>query len=72
MISMKPRMDEIIISRVKVPQTDISLSERQANPVDDSLPAALPQTASSWYSLLVTGMLALLVAGALRARRKTK
>ena len=72
MVSMQPQANEVIIGRLMVPKTDMSVMDRQTNPVDDALPATLPQTASSWYSVLLAGFVALLGAGVLRTRRKMK
>ena len=70
LLAMKPNADGIIISRVRIPNANSSLEDRQANPVDQSTPDALPKTASSWYSILGLGFLALFAASLLGIRRR--
>lgn len=68
LISMTPQVDEVIISLVRIPETPITLAERQANPVVETLPASLPKTASFMPAILVVGVLFMLGAMGLRFR----
>ena len=71
MLVMAPKADEVVVTRVRVPETTASLDARRAEPVAaETLPAVLPKTASAWPLALSIGILAFLVAGTLRIRRR--
>lgn len=70
MVAVKPQATEVVITQVKVPQTNTDLSARLANPVvAEAMPAMLPKTASPWPTILLTGLLALIGAGLMRKAR---
>jgi LPXTG-motif cell wall-anchored protein len=70
MLVMKRQASEVVVSRVRVPETANSLdSRRTESVVAEAKPAMLPKTASLWPAILVIGILALLGAGLLRVRR---
>ena len=69
LVTMSPRTERIVIARIKVPETDISLDERRQEPVAEELPAALPQTASQWYGILFLGLFAGISAAFIRFKR---
>lgn len=70
MLAMKPTVEDVVIARVRVPETPKTLEERRAEPVQvaQALPAELPRTASRLPALLLVGALA--VAGAMWLRRR--
>ena len=71
LLAMKPQTDEIVISRVQIPETPVSLETRRANPIVAQVtPSVLPKTASAWPTVLAAGLLALFGAGALRTLRQ--
>lgn len=78
-LTIRPRNEEIVIERIRVPNTNIALEARRATPavqltptpestpiVAEVLPLVLPKTASLLPSILMTGFFALLFALMLR------
>lgn len=72
LISMVPKQTKVQIAQIRVPQTMVSLEDRQANPVDENLPAVLPQTATAWYSILGVGFMSMFLATFIRLRKSKK
>ncbi|MDT0581524.1 hypothetical protein [Brumicola blandensis] len=69
LITMSPKTERITIAKIRVPETEMTLTERREAPVEEVLPAVLPQTASSWYSILFLGGFAAFLATVLRIRK---
>ena len=82
-LAVRPRRNEVVIERIQVPDTSISLETRQATPVGQDpaaqqttplvaevRPTVLPKTASTLPLVLVLGIVALLSASILRTRRR--
>lgn len=71
MLATKRKAEEVVVARIRVPETDKSLEQRRANPVvAESKPAMLPKTASNQPMFLLFGLLALLAATGLRLSRQ--
>lgn len=70
MVSMVPMQTKVQVARIAIPSTDMSLEDREANPVDEALPAVLPQTASAWYAILGLGIVAMFAGTFMRKARK--
>lgn len=72
LLVMAPRAEEVVISRVRVPESPTSVEQRQADPVvAQATPSVLPKTASHWPTVLITGLMAFFGAGMLRAQRRS-
>ena len=76
LLSMRPNISHNVISRIKVPETTVTLADRQTNPVveqrpvmNEVLPTVLPKTASKLSFILLLGVLSLLLGGLLARRR---
>lgn len=82
-LALRPRTNEVVIERIQVPDTSITLETRQATPIGQEpaaqqsvavvaevRPTVLPKTASTLPLALVLGMVALLSASILRIRRR--
>lgn len=80
-LTVRPRTEEVVIERIRVPATSISLETRQATPISpappvqettplvaEARPTVLPKTASTLPLILLLGIAALLAASLLRAR----
>lgn len=71
LLKMVPQRDEVIVSRVQVPEPATSLQERRADEIVAAVvPTTLPKTASSWPAVLLIGVLAMLGAASLRFARR--
>ena len=83
-LAVRPSSNEVVIERIQVPNTGITLETRQATPIGQDpatqqvaaavaevRPTVLPKTASTLPLVLVLGMVALLSASLLRARRRS-
>lgn len=69
-ISFAEREETVLVSRIRLPNTDFPLSVRRvaAEPSDrQSTPAMLPKTASVFPAMLILGLLS--IAGAIAARK---
>ncbi len=70
---MKPQEEQVVISRVRIPETDLRIEERRASPpppVAAAMPAVLPKTASWWLVVLLVGLLCTGAAGLLQAHSR--
>lgn len=69
-VSFAERAEKVVVNRIRLPDTDISMSVRRvaADPLDrEAVPAMLPKTASFFPAILILGLMSF--AGAVTFRR---
>ena len=69
MIKFAQSTDKVVVDRIRVPTTPITLVQRRANPVVEAQPAMLPSTASILPAFLLLGLVSLAGAALIRRNR---
>lgn len=70
MLAFRPQQEQVVITRMRVPETDQPVEQRRAAPtVVQTTPTVLPKTASTWPEVFAIGLVLLLGAGVLRVMR---
>lgn len=69
MIRFVQGADQVVVDRIRVPESPVTLVQRRANPVVEAQPATLPSTASILPAVFLVGLAALAGASLIRRTR---
>ncbi len=69
MIKFAQRADQVVVDRIRVPASPVTLVKRRANPVVEAQPTVLPSTASLLPAFLLIGLVSFAGASLIRRNR---